>query len=99
MLVLSRLKGQRLLIGDDIIITVVDIRGDKVRLGTDAPRCIAVHREEVYKQIKKDSKILNYELFTTEQLADELTKNGPSMALSRELMRRLNELSLQLSSI
>ena len=53
MLVLSRQRDQTIMIGDDIELTVVDIRGDKVRLGIKAPRRIAVHRKEVYDAIKQ----------------------------------------------
>ena len=52
MLVLSRKKYGSFLIGDDITICVVEIRGDKVRLGIEAPREIPVHRREVYEAIK-----------------------------------------------
>ena len=55
MLVLSRQRDESIIIGDNIVITVVDIRGDKVRLGIDAPKEIPVHREEVYEAIKKES--------------------------------------------
>lgn len=51
MLVLSRKKDESIMIGDDICITVVSIVGNKVRLGIDAPKNIAVHREEVYEAI------------------------------------------------
>jgi len=53
MLVLSRKKNETIVIGDDITITVVDIRGDKVRLGIDAPKEVSVHRREVYDAIKR----------------------------------------------
>jgi carbon storage regulator len=52
MLVLSRQKNQSIVLGDDIWITIVDIRGDKVRLGINAPREVPVHREEIYEIIK-----------------------------------------------
>jgi carbon storage regulator len=52
MLVLSRQRDQSIIIGDDIEITVVDIRGEKVRLGISAPAHIAVHRKEVYDSMK-----------------------------------------------
>lgn len=55
MLVLSRQRDESIIIGDDIVITVVDIRGDKVRLGIQAPSEIPVHREEIYDLIKKES--------------------------------------------
>jgi carbon storage regulator len=56
MLVLSRQRDQTIMIGDDIEITVVDIRGDKVRLGINAPQHIAVHRKEVYEAIKRENR-------------------------------------------
>lgn len=55
MLVLSRQRDQSIVIGDNIIITVVEIRGDKVRLGIEAPSEIPVHRKEVYEAIKREN--------------------------------------------
>jgi len=54
MLVLSRQRDEMIMIGDDIEITVVDIRGEKVRLGINAPPHIPVHRKEVYDAIKRE---------------------------------------------
>ncbi len=54
MLVLSRKKSQQIVISDDIVITIVDIRGDKVRVGIDAPKEISVHRREVYDAIQRE---------------------------------------------
>ena len=54
MLVLSRKKNESIVINDNIVITVVEVRGDKVRLGIEAPREIPVHRSEVYAAIQKD---------------------------------------------
>jgi len=54
MLVLSRFRDEAIVIGDDIKIIVVDIRGDKVRLGIEAPANVPVHREEVYHHIKRN---------------------------------------------
>jgi len=54
MLVLSRQKDESIIIGDDIRIIVVDIRGDKVRLGIEAPKDVSVHRKEVYEAIQKE---------------------------------------------
>jgi carbon storage regulator len=56
MLVLSRQRDETIMIGDDIEVTVVDIRGDKVRLGISAPKEIAVHRKEVYEAIKRENR-------------------------------------------
>ena len=53
MLVLSRHRDESIIIGDDIVITVVDIKGDKVRLGITAPIEIPVHRQEVYEAIQR----------------------------------------------
>jgi carbon storage regulator len=55
MLVLSRHRDESIIIGDDIVITIVDIRGDKVRLGIDAPQDIPVHRQEVYEAIQREN--------------------------------------------
>ncbi len=55
MLVLSRQRDETIMIGDEIEISVVDIRGDKVRLGISAPTRIAVHRKEVYEAIRKEN--------------------------------------------
>ncbi len=55
MLVLSRQRDETIIIGDDIEITVVDIRGDKVRLGITAPTRISVHRKEVYEAIRSEN--------------------------------------------
>lgn len=53
MLVLSRKKNESIVINDDIKIVVVEIRGDKVRLGVEAPKEVPVHRREVYDAIKR----------------------------------------------
>ena len=56
MLVLSRQKDESIMIGDDVEITIVDVRGDKVRLGITAPKEIPVHRMEVYEAIQREKK-------------------------------------------
>ena len=56
MLVLSRQRDESIIIGDNIVITVVDIRGDKVRLGIQAPTEIPVHRQEVYEAIQRENR-------------------------------------------
>jgi carbon storage regulator len=56
MLVLSRQRDQSIMIGDDIEITIVDVRGDKVRVGINAPRQVSVHRKEVYEAIRRETK-------------------------------------------
>jgi len=54
MLVLSRQRDETIMIGDDVQVTVVDIRGEKVRLGITAPPHIPVHRKEVYEAIQRE---------------------------------------------
>ncbi len=55
MLVLSRHRDESIMIGDDVVVTIVDIRGDKVRLGIEAPQDIPVHRQEVYEAIQREN--------------------------------------------
>ncbi|MDZ4755299.1 MAG: carbon storage regulator CsrA [Phycisphaerae bacterium] len=55
MLVLSRQRDETIMIGDDVELTVVDIRGDKVRIGIKAPSNVAVHRKEVYDAIRNEN--------------------------------------------
>jgi len=52
-LVLTRRPGESIMIGDDVVITVLDVRGDVVRVGIKAPRSVQVHREEVYQELQK----------------------------------------------
>ena len=59
MLVLSRYCDESIYIGDDVVITIVDIRGDRVRLGIQAPPNVSVHRQEVYEAIEREKKAAN----------------------------------------
>jgi carbon storage regulator len=84
MLVLSRQRDETIMIGDDIELTVVDIRGDKVRLGIKAPPQVAVHRKEVYEAIRRENeqaaRLAGGEL---EKLRSSVrTSRGPSRGLS-----------------
>lgn len=56
MLVLSRHRDESIMIGDEIVVTIVDIRGDKVRLGIQAPTDIPVHRREVFEAIQRENR-------------------------------------------
>ena len=56
MLVLSRHRDESIMIGDEIVVTIVDIRGDKVRLGINAPQDVPVHRQEVYEAIQRENR-------------------------------------------
>lgn len=55
MLVLTRKLNESIMVGDEVKITIVDVKGDQVKLGITAPRQIAVHREEVYREIQKEN--------------------------------------------
>ena len=56
MLVLSRQRDESIVIGDNVVVTIVDIRGDKVRLGIQAPGEIPVHRQEVFEAIQRENR-------------------------------------------
>jgi carbon storage regulator len=70
MLVLSRKKNESIVINNDITIVVVEIRGDKVRLGVEAPKEVPVHRREVYDAIRRN------ELADSDKAATEADSNG-----------------------
>ena len=55
MLILTRKAGESIVIGDDVVITIVEAGRDQVRIGIDAPRSVAVHRKEVYAEISKEN--------------------------------------------
>jgi carbon storage regulator len=54
-LVLTRRANQSIMIGDDVVVTVLDVRGDQVRIGIKAPRSVDVHREEVYLALQREA--------------------------------------------
>lgn len=55
MLILTRRVGETLMIGDDVTITILSVRGGQIRVGVNAPKNTAVHREEVYEKMRKES--------------------------------------------
>jgi carbon storage regulator len=55
MLILTRRVGETVMVGDEITITVLQVHGNQVRLGINAPRSVAVHREEIYERIKQQA--------------------------------------------
>ncbi len=73
MLVLSRTRDETIMVGDDIEITVVDVRGDKVRLGIKAPTTIPVHRKEVYEAIKTEN--TNAAMLSVDQMAQVIQRH------------------------
>ncbi len=54
MLILTRRVGETLIIGDEVSVTVLGVRGSQVRIGVNAPKDVSVHREEIYERIKKE---------------------------------------------
>jgi carbon storage regulator len=77
MLVLSRQRDESIMIGDNIVITIVDIRGDKVRLGIEAPTEIPVHRQEVYEAIQRENlRAAKLDPKDTRQLGKPANKTG-----------------------
>ncbi len=78
MLVLTRKLNQSIKIGDEVEITVIEVRGDQVRLGVTAPRDVAVHRKEVYLQIQQENRAASAapEASALDSLSDAVTQQG-----------------------
>ena len=57
MLILTRRIGETLMIGDEVTVTVLGVKGNQVRLGVNAPRNVAVHREEIYERIESEKRV------------------------------------------
>lgn len=90
MLVLSRLRSQTIMIGTEIEIEVVDIRGDKVRLGIRAPTRVAVHRKEVYEQIMAEKREGGQPMSGVVEILPGLprTRRNPDAPMPRNPRRR-----------
>jgi carbon storage regulator len=59
MLILTRRIGENLRIGDDVVVTVLSVKGNQVRLGVEAPKSVPVHREEIFERIKRERGLLH----------------------------------------
>lgn len=98
MLVLSRQRDETIMIGDDIEITVVDIRGDKVRLGINAPARVAVHRKEVYEAIRRENeqaaRAVGNELPTLRRPVSPVSPVAPGGKLAPERLRAVRPAGL-----
>jgi carbon storage regulator len=75
-LVLTRRPGESIMIGDDIVVTVLDVRGDVVRVGIKAPRSVQVHREEVYLELQKANREAASPSESAVEALSELLKGG-----------------------
>lgn len=82
MLVLSRKKNESIVINDTITLVVVEIRGDKVRLGIDAPKDVTVHRKEVYDAIKNSERNKTAEKEGTKVVDFQLPQDSPLTPVS-----------------
>ncbi|NLW03458.1 MAG: carbon storage regulator CsrA [Clostridiaceae bacterium] len=76
MLVLTRKKGQSVMIGHDIEISLIDIQGDQVRLGIKAPKSIAVHRKEIYEEIIRENRLATMNSLAGIAKLKKHTENG-----------------------
>jgi carbon storage regulator len=84
MLVLSRQRDESIMIGDDVEITIVDVRGDKVRLGITAPKNIPVHRREIYDAIQREKAQKAAEAGTEDKAPEEQTESAEEAAPEEE---------------
>jgi carbon storage regulator len=75
-LVLTRRPGESIMIGDDIVVTVLDVRGEVVRVGIKAPRTVQVHREEVYLELQKANREAASPSESAVEALGELLKGG-----------------------
>jgi carbon storage regulator len=83
MLILTRKLGERLAIGDDICITLLEIKGSQVKLGIQAPRSVVVHRQEVYERIRAEN-LTSSEVRTPDvSLVEALLSKSPLKARSK----------------
>jgi carbon storage regulator len=84
MLVLSRQRDESIMIGDDVEITIVDVRGDKVRLGITAPKSIPVHRREIYDAIQREKAQKAAGADTEDKAPEEQTESAEEAAPGEE---------------
>lgn len=77
MLVLTRRVGDSIIIGDDIVVTVLEVRSDQVRIGIEAPREVSVHREEVYRQMVEQTEDSGDGTERAEELRRRLRRPAP----------------------
>lgn len=76
MLVLSRRVGESVVIGNDVTVTVLEVRGDQIRIGVDAPRHVQVHREEVYRELEEQNAAARDAAARTQRLVARMPNNA-----------------------
>ncbi|MBP3530279.1 MAG: carbon storage regulator CsrA [Thermoguttaceae bacterium] len=93
MLVLSRYKDQSIYIGDDIVVTIVDVRGDRIRLGIEAPSNVPVHRQEIYEAIRRENAVSDVE----EDAVCAVAVDGTATATATRRVVRKNAADFEIS--
>lgn len=83
MLILTRRVGESLMVGDEVTITVLGVKGNQVRIGVNAPKDVGVHREEIYQRIQRE-KLMKLEAALKGQHTDESSKGGSNGSNSPE---------------
>jgi carbon storage regulator len=78
MLILTRRVGETVMIGDDVTITVLGVKGNQVRVGINAPKSVAVHREEIYERIKREQQPERQESPDAPDTADKTSEYAPA---------------------
>lgn len=79
MLVLTRKAGESIVIGNEVVITVLEVRGGQIRLGVDAPRNLAVHRAEIYQQVMEENQAASID--SSESVPEILKTTASSITL------------------
>lgn len=85
MLILSRRPGESIVVGNDVVVTVLEVRGDQIRIGIDAPRNVQVHREEVFRQLEAANTSAASSAPRAKQLVARMPNNARSVGRDREV--------------
>ena len=82
MLILSRRVGESIMIGDDVRVTILGIKGGQIRVGVDAPKSISVHRQEVYERLRRENTVSIAVLKAVESAGENVGENAVLSAVS-----------------